>query len=451
MTRSPEETADPPAMHAEGESGPSHPQSTTLRGMQYTQSGKSRYRNNLLPAVGFFELTNALDFPANVWNQIPAPLFARVLMGIGGSVAALWTVFAIWDLCRSWRNIRFLWRERKYLKERRRVILAQNDGETESLRLVDSWMAVNFRELGWEYIERTIMDTLMGLSAITVGAGTLMAIRGDIPAVFKASNLLSGYIGNSFNAVFALINTGWTILMWREARKHSLAVSAASVSIDPKLRIRLKAHAREHQFYAILNGVSVLVSSAGSLISATLWPGYVVIAPCVFTLVFSNLFWRHKLGYDRRPFQSWVDTQCFDVLARLKMLDAINRTLRISRESPISLENCMMAEEKPSSAAIVQFLQEHGLLDDFYSLLRSRYTTNAVSVTTDKASPSGAPPFVTYDHAAVMDAANSCLQKLEIRHFRDEERFLLELYGCYLCIRKEVEQTDDKRKEKIRT
>lgn len=44
-------------------------------------------RNSLLAMVGFLEAANASDFAANVWNQWPAPMFAMVLMGIGGVVA----------------------------------------------------------------------------------------------------------------------------------------------------------------------------------------------------------------------------------------------------------------------------------------------------------------------------------------------------------------------------
>jgi hypothetical protein len=38
-----------------------------------------RLKNSLLAGVGLLEFGNALDFPSNVWNQIPVPRFAVVL------------------------------------------------------------------------------------------------------------------------------------------------------------------------------------------------------------------------------------------------------------------------------------------------------------------------------------------------------------------------------------
>ena len=38
-----------------------------------------RLKNSLLAGVGLLEFGNALDFPSNVWNQIPVPRFAIVL------------------------------------------------------------------------------------------------------------------------------------------------------------------------------------------------------------------------------------------------------------------------------------------------------------------------------------------------------------------------------------
>ncbi|KAK4629282.1 hypothetical protein CLAFUW4_07675 [Fulvia fulva] len=228
----------------------------------------SKYRNSLLAAVAYLDLANALDFPANVWNQVPTPLYAKVLMGIGGSIAILSTSFAFWDMVLAWRNITFLRTERRGLKQ-------MQEKRTPTV-LEQAWMGVNTRELGWEVIDRMMLNAFMAIAGILVGTGCLMAIRGDIPSVFLGSNIMSGYLGNSFVALYAVINTVWCIFMWKRAHACEGAVKRAGREIGVKMMIALKSHSRRHKIYAIVNGVSILASGIGSEISSTMWPGYEV-------------------------------------------------------------------------------------------------------------------------------------------------------------------------------
>ncbi|KAF7198464.1 hypothetical protein HII31_00203 [Pseudocercospora fuligena] len=250
------------------------------------------YRNSLLPMAGFLDFFNALDFPANVWQENPLPIFAQVLMGLGGSIAILSTSFAFWDLARCRRNIIFLRQERAYLNRKR--------CEKTLLPIEQAWLDINFRELGWEVIDRMLLDIFMAIAGILVGTGCLMAIKGDIPSVFLASNVMSGYLGNSFNAAYGLVNAAWSIYMFRKAHVHDQAVARAKKSIPTEVQEKLKKHSRRHKIYATVNGVSVIISGVGSEISSTLWWGYVILIPCIAGSIFCNTFyWRLCLGYDR--------------------------------------------------------------------------------------------------------------------------------------------------------
>ena len=275
---------------------------------------RRKYLNNLLASVGFLELSNALDFPANVWNAIPVPKFAVALMATGGSIAILYSAFAFWDLCRARQNVRFLRVERSELKSLREAMSTgdenekhEDDIQDERRHLVDSWLDVNFRELGWELIDRVLMDFFLGITGIIIGVGTILAIGGANPRIYRASNLLSGYIGNSLISPYTIFNAGWSVFMWKRSRGHTAAVSRAKGRVDDEVRRRLRSQATRHQIYALVNGLTVLISTAGSLVSATLWPGYVVLIPCVFGSLFCNCFWRYKLGYDRESFQTRVE------------------------------------------------------------------------------------------------------------------------------------------------
>ncbi|KAK4565953.1 hypothetical protein LTR86_003802 [Recurvomyces mirabilis] len=407
---------------------------------EYTIKPKQIYHNNLLAAVGLFELTNALDFPANVWNEVPPKLFAQILMGIGGSICLLWSFFGVWDLIRSRRNIRLLWHERRDLQSRLAEHSTDEDAQHAYKVLLQAWLDINYRELGWEYIDRAIMDGIMVIASILVGIGTILAIRGDIPVVFETSNLMSGYIGNSFVALYAVINTAWSIYMWRHASGQLAAIRSARSGVDSDTRRRMTAHARKHQFYAAVNAATVLVSGAGSLVSATMWYGYVIIVPCVFGSVFANLFWRFRLGYNRKLYKDWIG-RCvdFDLRSHLTLLHNVRLSMKAGRLPDIWTQR----QNTDDYSDLVGVLQHFGLADIF-----GCHIMNIQARSDEKpASTSGSRRSLALKDMRSCDPtlAQSALAKTfsdtNAHTLRDQERFLLELYGCYLVVmQKELSQ-----------
>jgi hypothetical protein len=386
----------------------------------------SIYRNNLMLAIGFLDLTNGLDFPANVWNNIPIPVFAQVLMALGGSIAIFWTVFAVWDFMRSRRNIHFLQAERIALKERREKV---SHRRLEQWRLVQAWLHVNFRELGWEWIDRAVMDAMLGFAGILVGIGTIIAMKGANPVIFHVSNLLSGYVGNSFVAAYGVLNAAWSVFMWQRAQRHTRAIYDPKIGVDPDLRKRMRALTWKHKLYAILNGVTVLASAVGSLISATMWPGYVVIAPCVISSVFCNVYWRQKVGYNRLHFDQWVGNGEIDIYRKLQRLNAMLQLLpRRTPKTSARLEDFIRSVKPLKKTDILHFIEEFCLFDEFgASLLEKK---NLASGDTKTLRMTDA---LELEDRIVAEAAIDCLRRKGRRCFRDQERFLLELYGGYLA------------------
>jgi predicted outer membrane lipoprotein len=153
------------------------------------------------------------------------------------------------------------------------------------------------REIGTEVVDRIFMDILLGAGSILVGAGTLMAIGGANRRVFKASNLLSGYIGNGLAAAFGLLNSIWSWYLTHRFSKHDAAVRNTQPSDD--ISRRLHSRFRRFQWHAFINGTNGLAAGAASMVTATRWWGYVVLIPCIVSLIMCNYFWRKKLGYDR--------------------------------------------------------------------------------------------------------------------------------------------------------
>ena len=390
------------------------------------------YHNDLMAAVGWLDVTNALDFPANVWNQVPIPLFARLLMGFGGAIAVLWVGFAIWDLRRSSQNIKVLRAERAWLWSNRRRYVRCSVEQPNQLNLVDAWLNINSRELGWELIDRSLMDILLGFSGILVGTGTFMAIRGDVPVIFHASNLLSGYVGNSFIAINALASLLWCISMWRRASWELGVIARAQTTSELRSRMRRRAFA--DQLYAFLNSVTALIGSAGSLLSATKWAGYIIVAPCAAGSIFCNLFWRHKLGYSRLGFQSWAYRQEFDIQERLEELNALRLLLHEKKERSVNITKLLMGAEGRPQSVLVRFMREHGMWEQYSKVLGKKHGVDPVANGCQHVTGTCECPYqvVLHDQRVVMDAARECLEQHGRHRFRDEERFLLELYACYL-------------------
>ncbi|EHA18365.1 hypothetical protein ASPNIDRAFT_134561, partial [Aspergillus niger ATCC 1015] len=272
---------------------------------RFQLSHQPLFRNSLLAGVGFLELANAADFAANVWNQIPVPKYAMVFMAIGGPIALLITLVAARDFYLSYTNVQLLLKERRYLRElldsvtttTTTTTTTQNTNtNTQAEILLRSRLSVNFRELGTEIVDRILMDALMGFGALLVGTGTIMAIFGANHHVYVASNLLSGYIGNGLAAVFGLVNAIWSgYLVGRFQVCWDTDLEAEVKMYKDPLKLRF----RSLQFHALVNGINGLVAGAASMVTATMWYGYVVLVPCIVSLIACNWFWRVRVGYDR--------------------------------------------------------------------------------------------------------------------------------------------------------
>ena len=271
------------------------------------------YRNSLLASAGYLEFANAGDFAANVWNEVPVPRHAVILMAIGGPLALLMSLVAARDALLSWRNVRLLRGERRELLALKDELLlrrhaASGDGTDAALiPLIEGRLQVGIRELGTEIVDRIAMDVLLGIGALLVGTGTLMAIAGAHPPIYRASNLLSGFVGNSLAAAFGVVNAIWSWYLVRRFWRHDRACMAqdqaggggeggtAVAVFKGKLHRRFS----RLQVHAVVSGVTGLVAGAASMVTARMWWGYVLLIPCMGLQVACNRFWRRHLGYDR--------------------------------------------------------------------------------------------------------------------------------------------------------
>jgi hypothetical protein len=399
----------------------------------YRPGTDQRLRNNLLPSVGFLEFANATDFAANVWNTIPVPKFASVLMGLGGAIALLLVPFAIKDGILCWKNSRMLIQERILLLREAEEVVDEEKGKLCVVlrKGLDMRLEVNRKELGTELFDRGIMDMLMGFSALLVGIGTLMAIGGANPRVYHASNLLSGYIGNSPSTFWGLCNSGWCVYVFSRARHH-LALGRKTVDSD-EVRDLLKRRVRSVQCHSIIMGVSTLVSAAGGMITVTHWYGYLMLIPCILAAIFGNWYFRNKLGYDRRLARiGHTKMSTASLIKEIKWTTSKHASLVDARQSPMFSESFT---ESKSIAAITELMVRCDLFEDlcerllsdvaFASMMEEAGSDGSVII-------SPAEIFAASEQMAplVIDTAKAVMQERGPRQLRQKQRCLLEMLGA---------------------
>ena len=413
------------------------------RGGRFRLLQQQQFKNSLLASVGYLELANAGDFAANVWNQIPVPRFAAVLMGIGGTLALGMVLVAIQDFRLSRKNVKLLQAEKEHLQRLRQ----HHDKNTELVRLIDSRLGVSKREIGTEVVDRIVMDVLMGFGSLLVGVGTLMAIGGANPRVFKASNLLSGYIGNALAAIFGLANAVWSAYLIRRFRMHDAAAFAREPSDD--IRHRLHTRFRRFQWHASINGLNGLVAGAASMVTAERWWGYIVLIPCIISLILCNYFWRKKLGYDR-PVLGSTSPAKIQMTPLIEDLEYVILMQRGLSEPENSLPQAIV--QLDSLDSILRFIVRERMLETYCeSLARDKRTRHLLSDL-----PSTSPDQITISLEAlfrlssthletILTHAKQFLQTTGVLVFTYRERHLLELLG-FAIWQEQTNETRDQRR-----
>ncbi|KAG5946484.1 hypothetical protein E4U53_006585 [Claviceps sorghi] len=397
---------------------------------QWILAPDGRLVNNLSWVVGFMELANAGDFAANVWNQVPIPVYAIVLMVIGGAVAGVMSFFAFCDARRACHNVRYLRKQRAALleekRERQRTLAATLD--------LDVILAINFRELGTELISRCIMDVLMGFGAILICTGTYLAIGGATPAVYMASNLLSGYVGNTPIALFGLFNFTWAAYIFCKAQSHvtqSQRLLASCTAAD-----LVKRRARRVQAYCVVNGTATIMGGVASMITATQWWGYVVLIPVILSSIFCNIWWRKMIGYTR--------AEGHPLIARAELVHALEVAAAAEFSTPgdgdVEAPSQWCPDLPDSLVDTLSLLSCHSLFPQFclavvanphLSQALAGHAPDANHLALTDADICALP--ATW-HPALLDIAKTLVKNVQPHHLKNRERYLAELLGTYCAM-----------------
>lgn len=405
-----------------------------------------RLVNNLSWVVGFLELANAGDFAANVWNDIPVPVYAIVFMAIGGTVAGVLSIFAFRDSRLACFNVRYLRRQRRELFQQKR----QHEARSESTLETDVILALNFRELGIELVARWIMDLLMGFGAVLICAGTYMAIGGANPNVYLASNLLSGYIGNTPIALFGLVNSVWAAYIFGKAQGHVRATREVLGSCTAAALV--KRRARKVQVFSVINGTATVLGGVGSMVTATRWWGYVILIPVIIASLFCNIWWRKMMGYtrsERSP--AMVQDELVFSLEFAATAAAAEKTIEDPEAVP------QWCSEMPSSLAdMLEFLSFHSLFHQYCVEIMKNADIcqalggNSVDVTEVSVNIEDILALPASFHPTLLETAKTLARNVGPEHFKNRERYLAELLGtyCNLAPRDRVVKNDTESAER---
>lgn len=439
---------------------------------KFRPAQQTRLRNSLLAGAGFMELANAGDFAANIFNQTPVPVYALVLMAIGGTVALCMIYYCVADARLSWQNVKALREERHYLQTQRLSYVTPPGTASDQtvvtnanmLRTIDCFLDMNTRELGTELVDRLGMDSLLGFSAFLVGVGTFMAMDGgNNRKVFLASNLLTGYVANTPCLLFGIANAFWSGYVWRRARKQQRA-ALNYVQGSTRLSQMLRNRTSSIQMHAALTGLTCFVSGIAAMITATQWWGYVILLPCVITSGVGNLLWRSRVGYERPLVAHRIRSIDQDVVVEaLRYADASRRRVLYGRQVDGQDAFTTLVTDRTSLLCALDVVRKNNLFEDFCirlledrdlaSRVHSSSSTTTTTTTTTTPEAAAAPtttdstlssnPTIDWHHLVasedqdliqrLLEVARRVVNESALQSFIYQERHLLEVLGCYMC------------------
>jgi hypothetical protein len=366
--------------------------------------------------IGFLDIANSGDFAANVFNHVPVPVYAIVLMAVGATVALSMSFFALRDAKCSWENVKLLQQERKLLK-------AMDSDKAAELE-------INHRDLGTEIFDRVGVDIAMGSGAFLIAIGTYMAIGGANRKVWFASNLLSGYVGNALPALYGLCNVGWSINVWIRAHEQVCAVSIHLQDGVAKKLLLLRG--RRIQEHAILTAIVCLVSGALSMVTPTHWWPYPVLLVCGLAFLYSTWVYKTQIGYERSLLTDDASLDRATLIVEICFLDSVEEALQQTLDAWLALHL-----EDLSMSDLLQFVIRCDLFEHLCGQLLTescfvKQYFDTLSTTTTVSQQMLLEIDKPEEIAEVISSARACLERYATRQVNVRKRYLLEALGSCL-------------------
>lgn len=431
---------------------PAHtlPHASPIAGLLNTQNVNITHANGvasvarpdrvyLIPfwAIGFIDLANSGDFAANVFNEIPVPIYATVLMVLGGVFALVMSIVAFYDARHSLRNIQLMREERQRLRRG----VGSDEEKADMTGQANALLELNTRDIRTELFDRAGMELTMGTAAFVVSVGCFLAPGGANTRVFQASNLLSGYIGNAPAAFYGLINALWSIMAWTRARRHRRrAMSCLQPGSIRDAFMRRNLLVRLH---AIASGLSALVSGSLGMVTPTHWWPYPVLLVCGIVFFWGTWEYKQKIGYQRAVLNEFDELQV-TTHAILQEIEFLNHVRKNHLKKDLAVVGTVITSQ-PVMATHAQLAMNVGTvvrLDLFEQLcikavLNKQFLAELHAFDRPKQTEMSLTPqhFFSVGEGTlsqVLQLAQECLQAVTERDLHLREQYLLEMLGCCL-------------------
>lgn len=388
-------------------------------------------------AIGFIDLANSGDFAANVFNEIPVPIYATVLMVLGGVFALVMSMVAFYDARHSSRNIQLMREERQRLRR----AVGKDEEKVDMAGQANALLELNTRDIRTEIFDRAGMELTMGTAAFLVSVGCFLAPGGANTRVFQASNLLSGYIGNSPAAFYGLINALWSIMAWTRAQRHRRnAMSRLQPGSTRDAFMKRNLLVRLH---AIASGLSALISGSLGMVTPTHWWPYPVLLVCGIVFFWSTWEYKQKIGYQRAVLSELDELQVSThaILQEIKFLDHVKKN---HLKKDLAVVSTVITSQ-PVMATYAHLVMNVGTvirLDLFEQLcikavakeqlLAEFFPADGSEDTGMSLTPQHFFSVGEDNSSLVLQLTQDCLQAVTERDLHLREQYLLEMLGCCL-------------------
>lgn len=183
-------------------------------------------------------------------------------------------------------------------------------------------------------------------------------------------------------------------------------------------------------------GTAGFIVGMASLVSATMWWGYVIMAPCLIVTVYSNVVFRRSVCYDRITIQEMPLVDLESLLSQLRGILSIRRILTGAGSTSLTHLNA-----KPMTfASALEFILRHGLFVDFcmrliedpalVTLLFGNATDELIIDSNNLLAMTGE------SEQRLRDLAMVCIGDVGVNFIsRDHEVFLLDMLGSLLSVK----------------
>jgi len=206
------------------------------------------------------------------------------------------------------------------------------------------------------------------------------------------------------------------------------AVSYGLVAAISNLCLQIKHH-------SAMYGTAGFIVGMASLVSATMWWGYVIMAPCLLITVYSNLVFRRRICYDRITIQEMPLVDLDSLLSQLRGIISLRRILSGAGSASLTHLNA-----KPMTfASALEFILQHGLFADFCMRLNQDPTLATIlgSGSRDELiiDSDALLAFTGESELRLRDLARVCIGDVGVSFIsRDHEVFLLDMLGALLSV-----------------